>query len=212
MWVPNTLHALKINKLFLLSPFPFVVFSLHWHDFTFFKPEISQAHWGFCVCDGKLNSFPHCKQTSHERKSRPAVKSRGRHKREDRLTDWAFARANSLECGFTKETAQVACCKSLLSSLAPRLANHCLGLKEEGIWNWKWAKQDFALFKAAQGTIPAKSKHTHSRTDSALLLTGTAVCFASSSGENNQYFMVCLLQWLPIFLMSGHCSALTSLH
>lgn len=73
------------------------------------------------------------------------------------------------------------------------------GLKEKGIWNWEWARQDFALFKAAQGTIPAKSKQAHSKTDSALLLTGNAVCFASSSGKNNRYFMVCLLQWLPIF-------------
>lgn len=43
------------------------------------------------------------------------------------------------------------------------------GLNEEGIWNWEWATQDFVLFKAAEGTIPARSKHTHSRRFSSVI-------------------------------------------
>lgn len=90
------------------------------------------------------------------------------------------------------------------------------GPKEEGIWNWEWARQDFALFKAAQGTILAKSKHIHSRTDSTLLLTGTAACFASSSAQGHWQKQAILNGLFTSvssnFFMSGHCTALTSLH
>lgn len=61
---PNTHHTLRINELFVLSPFLPAALSLSWHDFGFSNQK-SPEPTGICVRDGKLNSFLHCNQTPH---------------------------------------------------------------------------------------------------------------------------------------------------
>lgn len=79
------------------------------------------------------------------------------------------------------------------------------GLKEEGIWNWEWARQDFALWKAAQGKpdllnpntpLPGQIRLCYPQ----VLQYALPAARHRSTGKNNQYLMVCLLQWVLIFL------------
>lgn len=162
-WVPNTLHTLKIKKTFspvtipICCTFP----TLAW--FYFFLTRNLPSPLGFLWAWWQVKQFPPlqtnitCTQTmSWSEEQRQTLEGGSTHRpsfcQSKFLGVWLHQGDGS--SGILQEPAGLPgtqACKSLS------------GLNEEGIWNWEWARQDFALFKATEGTIPAKSKHTHSR-------------------------------------------------